>query len=268
MIIYVDILLFLNAVIDYFLILAASVLVSRKIKEIRLIIACLFASVTSLYIFAPEMHPIADLLIRIFISLSVTLVAFGFKSFVLFIKATTAVIAVTFLYNGLAVAFWNIFKPNSMVIKNSVVYLNISAIEMIVFSLFGYVLIRIGKFLTCRFSPHAKRVDISFINENSLVETKALVDSGNSLKDVYGGRNVVITDYKTASEIFCNIKTKSPLLLPFESIGGNGMIKAYYCDAVKIGNKRFDKTLVAVSEKNFEGDYRAIVSPEITEGYQ
>ena len=266
MIIYVDILLFLNAVIDYFLILAASALTARKIKEKRLIIACLFASVTSLYIFAPETHPIIDLLIRILISMAVTFVAFGFKSFSLFLKSTTAVIAVTFLYNGIAVAFWNIFKPNSMVIKNNVVYLNISAIEMIGFSLLGYILIRIGKFLACRFSPHAKRVDISFINQNSLVETKALVDSGNSLKDIYFGKNVVITDIKTASEIFCDIKTKTPLLLPFESIGGNGMIKAYYCDAVKIGNKTLDKTLVAVCEKNFEGDYRAIVSPEITEG--
>ncbi len=266
MVIYVDVLIFLNAVIDYFLILAASALVSRKIKEIRLIIACIFASFTSLYIFAPEVARFADLLIRISISLAVTLVAFGFKSPVLFFRATAAVIAVTFLYNGLAVAFWNIFKPTSMVIKNSIVYFNISAIEMIMFSLIGYLLIKVGKFFICRFSPHAKRVDISFFNENSVVETKALVDSGNSLKDIYGGRSVVITDYKTASEIFCNINTKPPLLLPFESIGGKGMVKAYYCDAVKIGGKKIDKTLIAVSENDFSGDYRAIVSPDITEG--
>ncbi len=263
--IYVDILIFLNAVIDYFLILLASKISSVIISEKRLILSCVFASLTSLYIFVPALPKLLDLIIRIAICFFITFVAFGFKSTVSFIKAFTSFIAVTFVYNGFAVVFWNIFKPYSMVIKNSVVYFDISAVEMIIFSCIGYLLIRLGRFLICRFSPHCKRVDLDIYNNNSAVNIKAIVDSGNSLKDIYGGRKVVITDKKTAGKIFGDLNSKPPLLLPFESIGGSSMVNAYYCEAVGVNGRRINKVLIAVSENVFEGDYKAIVSNDILE---
>lgn len=265
-VIYLDILIFLNAVVDYFLLLAAAAMSGRRIKEVRLIISCIFASFTSLYIFAPKLSAITDLIIRLGISMLISLVAFGYKNAVDFLKAFACVLAVTLLYNGLAVAFWTVFKPSSMVIKNSVVYFDISAVQMIVFSIIGYIIIRLVQFLVRRFSPHSKRVSIRICNENSIVDTNALVDSGNSLKDIYSSANVVITDFETASRIFNDLDKKPPLLLPYNYVGGSGLIKAYYCDSAEVNGKVIKKVLVAVSENNFDGDYRAIVSPDILEG--
>ena len=212
-VIYVDVLIFLNAVTDYFLLLASAKFAGRKISEKRLIFSSIFSAFTSLYIFAPELHFLLDIAIRLIICVLICIVAFGFKNKVIFLKSLASIIAVTLLYNGIAAAFWLAIKPSAMVIKNSVVYFNISAVEMLVFSIFGYLIIRIVQFLTKRFSPYAKRVNLRIFNKNTVTDVLAMVDSGNSLADVYNGKKVIITDYATASRIFENLSEKAPLYL-------------------------------------------------------
>ena len=265
-VIYVDVLIFLNAVVDYFLLLASAKLAGRKISEKRLIFSSIFSSFTSLYIFAPEQHFLLDIAIRFVLCILICIVAFGFKNKVMFFKSLASIIAVTLLYNGIAVAFWLAIKPSAMVIKNSVVYFNISAVQMLVFSILGYLIIRIIQFLIKRFSPYANRVNLRIFNKNAVIDVTAMVDSGNSLVDVYNGKKVVITDYATASRIFENLSEKAPLYLPYKYVGGNGLISAYYCDGINVNGKTVKKVMIAVSEDEFNGDYKAIVSPDILEG--
>ena len=52
----------------------------------------------------------------------------------------------------------------------------------------------------------------------------------------------------------------------FIYVGGNGLINGYYCDGVSFNGKTIKKVMIAVSEDEFNGDYKAIVSPDILEG--
>lgn len=265
-VIYLDILVFLNAVIDYFLLLATSAMSGFKIKELRLVISSIIAALTSLYIFVPKQPVLLDIIFRACFLIVVTFATFGFKSLTSYVKSLACLILVTLLYNGLAAVVWLTFKPSSMIIKNSVVYFDISALEMVLFSVFGYLIIRVIQFLVNRFSPYAKRISIRIVNENAVIDTTALIDSGNSLTDIYSGKKVVVTDYNTAESIFKDLENKAPLYLPYKYVGGNGLIKCYYCDSVYVNGKNIKKALIAISENSFDGDYKAIVSPDILEG--
>ena len=265
MIVYVDVLVFLNAVVDYFILLAASFFAERKIKEWRLVLSSVLSALGSLYIFAPKTNTFVDFLFKAVFSLLITLSAFGYKKLRVFLKAYFCFFAVSLLYCGLSVLLWTVFNPNKMVIKNSVVYFDISVMQMLIFAVAGYIAIRLIRFFITRNSPHSKRVELSLVNGSTAVNLTALVDSGNSLKDIYQNRKVVITDNKTAQTLFGNLEKKLPLLLPYKTINGSSFAKAYGCKSIKVNNKKFDNVLVAVCNIEFNDDYKAIVSTDILE---
>ena len=265
MIVYVDVLVFLNSVVDYFILLAASFFAERKIKEWRLMLSSFLSALGSLYIFAPKTNMFFDFLFKALFSLFITLTAFGYKKLRIFFKAYFCFFGVSLLYCGLAVLLWTVFAPNKMVIKNSVVYFNISLTQMLIFTVAGYVVIRLIRFFIIRNSVHSKRAELSLFNENTTVNVTALVDSGNSLKDIYQNRKVVITDNKTAETLFDNLEKKLPLLLPYKTINGSSFAKAYGCKSAKVNNKTINNVLVAVCNVEFNDDYKAIVSTDILE---
>ncbi len=265
MIVYVDVLVFLNAVVDYFILLLASFFAERKIKEWRLVLSAVISSFGSLYIFAPKTHLIIDIAFKLVLGIVITLIAFGFKTLKSFLKAYFCFTAVTLLYCGLMVALWTVFAPNKMVIKNSVVYFNISLSQMLIFTVAGYIIIRLIRFFITKNAPHSKRAELLMYNNNTSLNVMALVDSGNSLKDIYKNRKVIITDLKTATELFGNLEEKLPLLLPYKTISGSAFAKAYALKKARVNNKQLNDLLVAVCDIDFSEDYRAIVSPDILE---
>ncbi len=265
MVVYIDVLIFLNAVVDYFILLLASFFAERKIKEWRLMLSSFLSALGSLYIFAPKTNMFFDFLFKALFSLIITLTAFGYKKLRIFLKAYFCFFGVSLLYCGLAVLLWTVFTPNKMVIKNSVVYFNISLTQMLIFTVAGYIIIRIIRFFVTKSAPHSKRAELSLNNNNTCVNISALVDSGNSLKDIYQNRKIIITDNKTATELFGNLEEKLPLLLPCKTISGSSFVKAYSLKKATVNNTPIYNVLVAVCNIQFNDDYRAIVSPDILE---
>ena len=265
MVVYIDVLVFLNAVVDYFILLLASHFCDKKVKEWRLITASILSALGSLYIFAPKTNTITDFFVKAVFSFLITLFAFGFKSLKRFLKAYFCFLSVSVIYCGLAVVLWTVFATNKMVIKNSVVYFDISVMQMLIFTVIGYMVIRVIRFIITKNSPHGKRANLSLNNGNVQMNLTALVDSGNSLKDVYQNRKVIITNKITAENLFGNLENKLPLLLPYKTINGSSFAKAYSCESVVINNKKRDSVLIAVCDFEFNDDYSAIVGVDILE---
>ncbi len=264
MTVYLDILLFLNSVIDFFLLNLATFIIGRKIKTKRIIIAALFSSTFSFLIFVPKLSYAIEMLLTLIFVLIVAVVTVGFKNKIIFLKFYFALLSVSMAFNGLIILFWNIFKPNGMLIRNSVLYLNISAIEMIGWTVASYVIIRLVLFIIRRSSPTAARCKVTLENLGKTIELTALVDTGNSLKDVYTGKQVIIVDYNTANELFGDTSDLLPVLLPYSTVDNQKLLSAYYCKKTKVNNREIGVSLIAVAEKTIENtDYKAIVSPQI-----
>lgn len=76
---------------------------------------------------------------------------------------------------------------------------------------------------------------------------KALVDTGNRLVSPYTGEGVWIVS-KEAAKCLELSKRNRPLLIPFQSLGGDGLWEAYRIERVIVdGKKEYEKVLVAVS---------------------
>lgn len=78
-------------------------------------------------------------------------------------------------------------------------------------------------------------------------KAKALIDTGNRLVSPYSGEGVWIVSQELAHQLELE-KNPAPLLIPFQSLGGNGLWEAYRLERVLVeGKKEYDNVLVAVS---------------------
>lgn len=264
MVVYLDILIFLNAIIDYCLLCLSSLIIGQKIKSIRLIVAALVASLFSLVIFLPNLNPITEIFIALSSALVTTIIAFIRKNLKLFIKFYFSFLSVSISFNGLITAIWFLAKPGGMILKNSVLYFNISALEMIFWTIISYIIIKAVLCIIRRSSPMATRCKLTLSNYDKTLELVAMVDTGNSLKDIYTGKQVIIVGKDTAKDLFGDISLIPPILLPYSTVDGVSMMSAFCCKRTKINNHEIGPSLIAVSDRNIEeSDYKAIVNPQI-----
>ena len=155
-----------------------------------------------------------------------------------------------------------IFKTKVMLLHQTVVYFNISAVEMIIYSALAYLLLCLGQLAIKRFSPNSKRCYLRLENKGNVFCTSAIVDTGNSLKDIYFNRTVIITDKPTAQAVLGDISNLPSFVLPYHTIEKQAIINAYTCEKAVVGANEHSPVLLAVSDCNFNDDYKAIINPD------
>ena len=131
--IYVDVLVVINIFINYFLLSAASLIVRLKPKRIRLAAGAFAGGAYSLVIFLPNIPNILSVFMNFCMSVLLVLIAFAPKKITVFIKEFAAFFAVNFIFAGLMLAVWLVFKPSGMVYNNAAVYFDID-VKLLVLS--------------------------------------------------------------------------------------------------------------------------------------
>ena len=274
LIVYADVLIFLNTLVDYFLLLVTAKLSGEKPKTLRTVLASVIGGVSSLYIFLPPQKTVTELLYKAAVAFLTALVCFGARSFKKYLKNTGVFFLVTCAWAGVMFAFWAIFKPYGMVINNSVVYLSISPTVLVLCSVDGYfafsVLWRIFK----RNVPTAARHKVNVVANGKSVVLNAIADTGNSLEDVFGKGEVIIADKREVERLFVSVDiTQNPALatryrlLPCSTVSGADTLEAFRCDSAEIESDNAKITiknpLLAVSKTAMNDDYNAIINPKI-----
>jgi stage II sporulation protein GA (sporulation sigma-E factor processing peptidase) len=273
LIVYADILVFLNTLVDYFLLLAAGHLIGRKPKTIRIVLASVLGGFSSLYIFLPKQALGVELLYKTVSTFLMTVICFKIDNVKQLLKAVVVLCVVSCAYGGVMYLLWSVFKPYGMVINNSVVYLDISPMVLVICSVLGYLIFTIGYRVFSVGSKLAERCSVTIFANDKSVTLNAIADTGNSLKDVFGKSEVIITRRPKLQELFGtdfelqdNMKSRYRIL-PCSTVSGFGSLEAYRCDkaVLQTENKQIvlQKPLVAISKTDLNDDYNAIINPEI-----
>lgn len=274
MVVYADILLTVNLIIDFFLLKITLKILKVTPKTLRLVLASFTGALFSLYIFLPQSPILIELAIQFLMSCVLVLICIGFGTFKRFIRAVATLFCVTLIYAGGMIALWQLFKPSGMVINNSVVYFNISPIILIVSTVIGYFLYIIFSKLFAVSSKTAKRCNITLYALGKNVGLTAIIDTGNSLTDIFSNSEIIIVDLSVAKALFGEISIENdPLLatryrtIPCNTISGNSIMEGFRCDMGEIYLE--DKTItlnnpiIAISKTPIKEDYSAILNPKI-----
>ena len=273
LIIYADILIILNFLVDYFLLLLTAKLLEIKYQIIRLLMSAAIGGITSLYIFLPSINTITDFLYKLIICVILSATAFKIQNIKRFLKTVFSLFTITSLYAGLTVAIWHIFKPNGMVINNSIAYFDISPISLVGSTVIFYAIFVFLKRIFKNTCDFADKCEITVFSDDKSILLTAMVDSGNSVEDFFGKSEIIITDSDSFNSLFGEINVESNKyknrfrIVPCSTVTGEDVLKGFRCDNavvnVKNQNINIKKPILAVSNVKFNDDYNAIVNPKI-----
>lgn len=219
-------------------------------------------------------------LFKILFSMLTVLIVFGFKSLRSFGFKTVMFLAFTVLFGGIMLLIDVIFSPDGLIYNNGIVYIDISPVTLVISSAVSYLFFWLcTRIFTSVPSTKPHRLTIILFDKS--VSFYALADSGNLLKDTLTMSSVIITDFdkiksilpENSVELFKNGNINNIpddfsgrfALIPYNTVGGNGLIPAFRPDKVIINGKKCDKkTVIAVEPNKFKTEeYSAIISPEL-----
>lgn len=271
LIIYADILIIVNSLVDYFLLLLTFKLTENKVKSIRLVFSAFLGGLSSIYIFFPNNNTLINIIFKTTICSLMSLISIGFPNIKQFIKFSLTLFTVSIIYGGIFHALVNVFNISGLFIKNGITYFNISPIFLCVTTAFYYVIAIILSKIFKPSSFFAENCEIFVTCEEKTLNLKGIIDTGNSATDIFGKSEIIITDTKSFNEIFENDTENMNLfsrlrLVPCATVSGEDVLKGYRCDSAiiktKTKTKEIEKPILAKAKINLNDGYNAIINPK------
>ena len=242
--IYLDVIFLLNFSFDFLLLLTVSIILRRNISIKRIIIGSLLGGL-SIFILFIKINNFELFLIKIIISILMTLVTFKYKNIKytlknIFFLYTASILLGGFLYY-LNVEFS--YKQEGLVFYHN--GLSINVIFLIIFSpIILYTYIRQGISLKNNYSNYYK-VDLFY--ENKKIKLNGFLDTGNKIIDPYFHKPIILIN----NDI---IDSKNFILVPINTINNHSLIKCIKINKINIQGIGIRKdVLVGISNINIDG---------------
>ena len=258
MVIYVDVLLFINTVINYAVLATAARLLKRDCRLYRLLLGSLAGACCSLLIFSGDHSRLYLLLLKLISSVILTLIVFGGRSRREYGKALVAEVIVSLLYCGGFILFYQLFRPPNMVIVNDVVYVQVDPLLLLLLTGVIYlILLGVYRLLSERLKSTV--VALTLTINGSSYRCVAKIDTGCHLKEPFSSAPVIVAD----SSVFAVDETLPHRIIPYSAVNSSSYLSAVKADSVVIDKKTVTKEVYVASAALHNHSYQAIINPEI-----
>lgn len=277
--IYVDVLLSVNLVINYLLLSAVSFYTHIKISIKRLLLGAAVGALCSLVMLLPVIPFAVNMAVKVAVGGVTVFSAFGKRCLGEFVKLFAVFLTATFFFGGIIIALWFLFTPKNLLIKNSVIYLNISPLMLIFYSVICYCFFRLVSIAAGKHETVETHCVLTLQNNNNAVRVTAKIDTGNMLTEPFSQCPVIVIGRKTAESVtpielreyekVTSLKYRQSInnvrFVPFTSVGGRGILPCFKAEHVYLNDVECDKVIyVALCNDDFiKGDFQAIIPHEI-----
>ena len=293
MTIYVDVVLIENLLMNYIILFATGVILKVNIKHMRLVLASLIGAIYTIIAYMSAFKIYSNIGLKFVLSVIMIYIAFNPKSVKKLFKFTLIFYLTSFVFGGAAFALIYIVKPQD-ILRNNGLILNSDSLKVIFISaIIAFVIIIIGfKVVKNKISAKDMYCHINIKLNHKEIETKAMIDTGNFLKEPITNTPVIVVEHTLLydcipkeilnhlenilggdfSEIPKNIKEEyMPKLkvIPFSSLGKqNGMLLGIKAEKVVIKTEEENKTkenvIIGIYNKSLtkRGEYRALLGIE------
>lgn len=259
-VIYADVLFIINFFITFLLLQLTEKLCKRSERLWRMVLASFAGGAYSLVILIDELAPALSYLGRLAAAFVIILIAFSWQGVKCLIKETAVFFLANFILLGLIVGLWLLLKPAGVVINNSVVYFRVSAKTLLVSALVAYVISVIAlRIYNSKIAKNRLYEVTVFLDENR-TRFFALADSGNNLREPFSDYPVIVAEKSLFPDAKCS------RVVPFTSIGGEGILHAFKPDKVIVSTAEKEAEIrniyIALSDNVKRGEYRGILNPQ------
>lgn len=260
--VYVDILIFLNMIIDFFLLLSVRAFLNINVTYKRVVLGSVCGSVFSLTALLPEMNFFICILTGFLSACIIVFVTFGKSSPANFIKRVCCFYCGSFIFAGIMMGIYLLFKPNGMVISNNVVYFNISPLLLIILTIICYFILYIFNRLFKKQAVLMKLYNVKVNINNQFYSFCARVDTACDLKEPFSGNPVIVAEKSLFKDL--SLSEEKTRIIPFSSLGGEGIIKGIKPMEVYINNKKLNSEIyIGFCENILSGEIKALIPNDI-----
>ncbi|MGM0501651.1 MAG: sigma-E processing peptidase SpoIIGA [Bacillota bacterium] len=295
LVVYLDLLLAVNLIMNYLLLWATAKLSDLKYKIWRLLLVSLLGSCYTIIVILPQFRFLNKFFIHIVISLLMILGAFAPLTRKLFLKVLGYFYLITFATAGGILALYNLTGGSPLDSLASI--LNISPDNLWIIILGSILIVIIGQFgwgfIQQKILPNIFCLPIKITFDDGVAELIALVDTGNHLQDPLTKTPVIVVEVdaltnllpQEVAEIFDYAPQNQTVLfeqiidtpwanrfrlIPFSSLGvDNGMLVGFRPDEVLIKASEEELTIkraiiaLKKGKLNQDNDYQALLNPEL-----
>lgn len=293
MTIYVDVVLIENLIMNYIILLATGLILKTKLKHLRLIIASLLGAIYSIVAYINFLEIYSNFFLKILLSVIIVYIAFNPQTMKKMWKSLLIFYLTSFVFGGAAFALIYIIRPQDILMKNGL-FLGTYPLKTVILAAIVAFIVIITAFTIVKTKVTKKDMfcNIEIKLNGKILKTKALIDSGNMLKEPITNTPVVVIersllyeylpkeilnhlddiiggDLEKIPEEIRNQYISRLKLIPFSSLGKqNGMligIKPEYLKIIKEEQEiKKENVILGIYNKSLtkKGEYRALMGME------
>ena len=298
MTVYLDVVFVENVLMNYIIIFATGVVIKTDCKKLRILLASCIGAVYTVVMYLDVLPIYSNFIMKFVLSVAMVYIAFKPNGFRRLLKDLIIFYLVSFAFGGCVFALMYFLKPQMAEIRNGVFVGSYPIKVALVGALVAFVVVQISfKLVKTKLNKKDVIYEVQLIIDGKTVAIKALLDTGNLLKDPITGFPVIIVEQNSltnviSDKILNNIDkilggdidelTKDEefnqtisrfRMIPFSSLGKqNGLLLGIKVDSVKVILDEkivvVNNAIIGIYDKSFtkNGAYTAIFGLDMLEG--
>ena len=245
---YLDVYILLNFIMNLFLLMITAVVRQKKCRIFRLFLVSLFVSLLSAAVTCFFWGRSGWQLFFAAVQITgLVRMAFTYEGKHAFLGDCLTFLFLTFFAGGCIGVFLHLFSSVWTTKKRIAMggILTAVIILLILFFLFRFQLAEQGR--------NRNVLSAKIVHKGKEYDIRVLYDTGNQLFSPYTGENVAVVS-ETLSEKIGLAHEQNPLLIPYSSIGGSGLLKAYRIEMVFLSDGAIKREVLAAVSENIKRD--------------
>ena len=298
MTIYLDIVLVENLCMNYIILFATGYILKIKLNHIRLIISALIGGIYSILAYTQILEAYSNVLMKLILSIIMVYIAYNPKNVKLLSKQILIFYLTSFMFGGTAFALLYFVKPQEILMKDGVFIGTYPLKIALLGGIVGFAITVIAfKVVKYRINKNDMFCEIEIFFAKKSVKVKAMLDTGNMLKDPITRMPVIIVEkdilykiipYKILDNLEniiggdipndfyeeVNVEYVSKFrVIPFSSLGKqNGLLLGFKASKVityiDSNEEELKNIIIGIYDKKLskKDKYNALLGLEILEG--
>ena len=294
MTIYIDIIFIENIIMNVIILYATSIILKQKIKIIRLIISSAIGSIYSIVMYITKLTIYSSIVSKFILSVVMIYVAFIPNDLKKMFKQIIIFYLTSFVFGGVALNLIYFLRPENVSIKNGLFTGEYALKAIMLGAIMAFIIIKISiKIIKTKFNSKDMYCNIKLKINEKQIETKAMIDTGNLVKEPITNTPVVIVEksllegiipkeiLKNLENILCGNLENLPQdiqdeylpklrCIPFSSLGKeNGMLVGIKISEIVVKSedeeKKTSNIIIGIYGRSLtkNGEYRALVGVDL-----
>lgn len=264
MTVYIDVVIIENFIINYFLILITTQIISIRVKIINIFLASLLGSIYTLFIFLPKYSFFTSIIGKSLVVVVMMIVALKGKKISTILKGSIVFFMTSFMFVG--ICFFFSLMQNDYDITRAFVIEKYSSKYLLFSGIIIYIVFnRIIFYIKDRISISSLIYDLEMNIDGKIIKIKGFLDTGNELIEPVTSLPVIIVERYCLNNI--NLENKELFNIPYRVINGySNMILGFKVKNIKMCDKDSNilikDAIVCFCDKSLsaDGDYEALLS--------